>query len=90
MGRTWRQLLADHLESARATRVAGGAALALNSRSHCIIGILTPYRNPFGNVDLYVPYQFSSALPRRFRMVTPVVHLGDETDIRSSRKIPVG
>jgi hypothetical protein len=74
-------LLAAHLEPARAMRVAGSAALALNGRSYSIVGILTPYRNPFGNVDLYVPHQFSSTLPRRFPMLTPVVHLGDETDI---------
>lgn len=52
-----------------------GAALSLNGRSYTIVGILAPHRDPFGDVDIYVPHQFAPTLSRRFRVMTPIARL---------------
>jgi predicted permease len=56
-----------------------GSALALNGRAYTVVGVLPPYRDPLGDVDIYVPYQFSPNLPRRLRILTPIVRLGNQT-----------
>jgi putative ABC transport system permease protein len=60
-----------------------GQLLSLNGRGYTVVGVLPPYRDPFGDVDIYVPHQFSPTLPRRFRMLTPIVRLGADRDLAS-------
>jgi putative ABC transport system permease protein len=52
-----------------------GTPLPMNGRSYVIVGILPPYRDPFGDVDVYVPHQFSPTLPRGLRLMTPLARL---------------
>jgi putative ABC transport system permease protein len=66
-------------------REAIGQALDLNGRSYTVVGVLPPYRDPFGTVDLYVPQQLSPTLPRRFRLLIPIVRLDSATDIKALR-----
>ncbi|HSC26726.1 MAG TPA: ABC transporter permease, partial [Vicinamibacterales bacterium] len=64
---------------------AVGGSITLNGRTYTIVGILPPYTDPFGAVDVYVPFQFDPALPRRFRLLTPVVRLNEETTFETVR-----
>jgi predicted permease len=52
-----------------------GTPLPMNGRSYVIVGIVPPYRDPFGDVDVYVPHQFSPTLPRGLRLMTPLARL---------------
>jgi putative ABC transport system permease protein len=63
-----------------------GAALAMNGRLYTVVGILPPYRDPFGDVDLYTPVQFAPTLPRRFRLLTPVVRLQNGASLKAFRQ----
>jgi predicted permease len=54
-----------------------GTPLAMNGLSYVIVGILPPYRDPFGDVDIYVPQRFSPVLPRGLRLLTPIARLAD-------------
>jgi len=56
-----------------------GSALSLNGRSYEIVGILPPHRDPLGDVDIYVPYQFSPTMARRLRLLAPIVRLAGTT-----------
>lgn len=63
-----------------------GAALPLNGRSYTIVGILPPYRDPFGTVDMYVPHQYAPSLSRRFRVITPIARLTGTATIGEFRE----
>ncbi len=52
-----------------------GAPLSMNGRTYVIVGILPPYRDPFGEVDVYVPHRFSPTLQRGLRLMTPLARL---------------
>jgi putative ABC transport system permease protein len=54
-----------------------GTPLSMNGRSYVIAGILPPYRDPFGEVDIYVPHQFSPTLTRQLRLLTPIARLAE-------------
>jgi predicted permease len=54
-----------------------GTPLAMNGTSYVIVGILPPYRDPFGDVDVYVPQLFSPTLQRSLRLLTPIARLAD-------------
>lgn len=62
-----------------------GASLALNGRSFTVVGVLTPFRDPFGEVEVYVPHQFAPELPRRFRMLTPIARLNAGASLEDFR-----
>jgi putative ABC transport system permease protein len=62
-------------------RPALGAPLTLNGRTHLVAGILPPFTDFLGDVDIYVPYQFAPALPRRLRLLAAVVRLADPRDL---------
>src|SRR4029453_4495170 len=52
-----------------------GAPLSMNGLSYEIVGILPPYRDPFGDVDVYVPQRFSPTLQRGLRGLPPIARL---------------
>jgi putative ABC transport system permease protein len=66
-----------------------GATVALNGRAYTVVGVLPSYRDPLGDVDIYVPYQFASNLPRHLRLLTPFVRLGDTTINRLRNELSV-
>ena len=79
-------IITDHLWSQLfGRREIIGEALALNGRSYTIVGVAAPYRDPFGDVDLYVPLQYASTLPRHLRLLTPIARLTDGGDVAAFR-----
>jgi len=56
-----------------------GSVLALNGRSYEVVGILPPHRDPFGDVDIYVPVQMAPTMARRLRLLAPIVRLAGTT-----------
>jgi predicted permease len=54
-----------------------GTSLAMNGLSYVIVGILPPYRDPFGDVDVFVPQRFPPTLQRGLRVLTPIARLAD-------------
>jgi putative ABC transport system permease protein len=83
-GNNYVAILTDRLWSdlfGRRTDVLG-SALALNGRSYEIVGILPPHRDPHGDVDIYVPHQFSPTLRRRLRVMVPIVRLAGSTRLQ--------
>jgi len=79
-------IITDHLWQQLFNRQGGlGTVLALNGRAYGIVGILPPYRDPQGEVDIYVPHQFAPTLPRRLRLLTPVVRFGQGSSIEQYR-----
>jgi putative ABC transport system permease protein len=75
-------ILTDHLWQQLFNRQpALGTALALNGRTYTIVGILPPYRDPQGQVDIYVPHQFAPTLPRNLRLMTPIVRFAPTSSI---------
>jgi putative ABC transport system permease protein len=69
------------------TGPAVGETLSLNGRPYTVVGVLPPYRDPFGSVEIYVPQQFAPTLPRRFRMLSPIVRLGPNSDLEQLRSL---
>ena len=60
-----------------------GTAVSMNGRSHTIVGVLPPFRDYLGDVDVYVPYQFPPTLPRKIKLFAPVVRLGPSQSVES-------
>ena len=78
-GAPWAAIITDHLWAdlfRRRTDVLG-TPLSMNGLSYVIVGILPPYGDPFGDVDVYVPQRFSPTLQRGFRVLTPVARLAE-------------
>jgi putative ABC transport system permease protein len=78
-GTAWVAIITDHLWAdlfGRRTDVLG-TSLSMNGLSYVIVGILPPYRDPFGDVDVYVPQRFSPTLQRGLRLLTPIARLAD-------------
>ena len=74
-----RAIITDHLWAdlfGRRTDIVG-TPLSMNGLSYVIVGILPPYRDPFGDVDVYVPQRFSPTLQRGLRLITPIARLAD-------------
>lgn len=72
-------IITDHLWAdlfGRRTDILG-TPLSMNGLSYEIVGILPPYRDPFGDVDVYVPQRFSPTLQRGLRVLTPIARLAD-------------
>jgi len=63
-----------------------GATLPMNGRLYTVVGVLPPYRDPFGDVDLYTPIQFAPTLARRFRLLQPLVRLEKGTSLAAFRR----
>src|SRR5262245_34850849 len=75
-------IITDHLWQQLFNRQpALGTDLALNGRMYTIVGILPPYRDPQSQVDIYVPYPFAPTLPRRLRLLTPIVRFAPASNI---------
>src|SRR5688572_1986376 len=72
-------IITDHLWAdlfGRRTDILG-TPLSMNGLLYVIVGILPPYRDPFGDVDVYVPQRFSPTLQRGLRLLTPIARLAD-------------
>jgi predicted permease len=72
-------IITDHLWAdlfARRTDILG-TPLSMNGLSYVIVGILPPYRDPFGDVDVYVPQRFPPTLQRGLRLLAPIARLAD-------------
>ena len=72
-------IITDHLWAdlfGRRTDILG-TPLSMNGLSYVIVGILPPYRDPLGDVDVYVPQRFSPTLQRGLRLLTPIARLAD-------------
>jgi predicted permease len=54
-----------------------GTPLSMNGLSYVIVGILPPYRDPFGDVDVYVSQRFPPTLQRGLRLLMPIARLAD-------------
>ena len=78
-GAGWAAIITDRLWADLFGRRADilGTPLSMNGVSHVIVGILPPYRDPFGDVDVYVPQRFSPTLQRGLRLLTPIARLAD-------------
>jgi predicted permease len=75
----WAAIITDHLRAdlfGRRTDILG-TSLSMNGLSYVIVGILPPYRDPLGDVDVYVPQRFSPSLQRGLRLLTPIARLAD-------------
>src|SRR4030095_9339601 len=78
-GAGWAAIITDHLWAdlfGRRTDILG-TPLSMNGLSYVIVGILPPYRDPFGDVDVYVPLRFPQTLSRGLRLITPIARLAD-------------
>jgi predicted permease len=78
-GAGWAAIITDHLWAdlfGRRTDILG-TPLSMNGLSYVIVGILPPYRDPFGDVDVYVPLRFPPTLSRGLRLITPIARLAD-------------
>jgi predicted permease len=63
-----------------------GSSLAMNGRSYTVIGILPPFRDYLGDVDVYVPYHFPATLPRKIKLFTPIVRLAPVQSLASLKR----
>jgi predicted permease len=78
-GAGWAAIITDRLWAdlfGRRTDILG-ASLSMNGLSYVIVGILPPYRDPFGDVDVYVPQRFPPTLQRGRRLLIPIARLAD-------------
>jgi predicted permease len=78
-GAGWVAIITDHLWAdlfGRRTDILG-MSLSMNGLSYVIVGIVRPYRDPFGDVDVYVPQRFSPTLQRGLRVLSPIARLAD-------------
>jgi predicted permease len=78
-GAGWVAIITDHLWADLFGRRPDvlGTPLSMNGLSYVIVGILPPYRDPFGDVDVFVPQRFSPTLQRGLRVLTPIARLAD-------------
>jgi predicted permease len=77
LGAGYAAILTHHLrERLFGDRSPLGMPLAMNGRTYTVVGVLPPFQDFLGEVDVYVPYQFPHTLPRKIRLFSPVVRLG--------------
>jgi putative ABC transport system permease protein len=68
--RTWNELFGRKPE-------AIGSVLALNGGAYTVVGVVARHRDSFGEIDLYVPMQFSPSLQRGLRLLSTVARMTD-------------
>lgn len=54
-----------------------GSVLALNGGAYTVVGVVAQHRDSFGDIDVYVPMQFSPSLQRGLRILSPVARMTD-------------
>ena len=54
-----------------------GSVLALNGGAYTVVGVVAQHRDSFGEIDVYVPMQFSPSLQRGLRILSPVARMTD-------------
>ena len=87
-GAGWAAIITDHLwaDLFGRRRDVLGTPLSMNGLSYVIVGILPPYRDPFGDVDVYVPQRFSPTLQRGVRLLTPIARLAEGVSLQAYQR----
>jgi putative ABC transport system permease protein len=54
-----------------------GSVLGLNGGAYTVVGVVAQHRDSFGDIDVYVPMQFSPSLQRGLRLLSTVARMTD-------------
>src|SRR5207248_3297499 len=54
-----------------------GSVLGLNGGAYTVVGVVAQHRDSFGEIDVYVPMQFSPSLQRGLRLLSTVARITD-------------
>src|SRR5689334_19204296 len=72
--RLWNELFGRQPE-------AIGSVLALNGGAYTVVGVVANHRESFGEIDVYVPMQFSPSLQRGLRLLSAIARMTDSATL---------